>query len=269
MFSHITLLTGMPRSGTSWLSQIFDSHPDVRFRLSPLFSYEYKNTLDQNSSKGAWTEVFRGAYLSKNEFMDQTARRASGEYPSFANKNASPSHLVVKDTRFHHLTRHALSLFPDLVVVAIIRHPCGAINSWLTTRGEFPHGADPLKEWRTGACRKSGVGEFWGFDDWKNVTAEHLDLAKIYPKQVIIQRYEELVERPVSEVTKLFHFAGLEIHRQTLEFVEASQQAHLPTDYAVFKDPSVSRRWMAELQPQIRNEIQEELRGTRFETFLQ
>jgi hypothetical protein len=258
----------MPRSGTSWLSQIFDSHPDVRFRLSPLFSYEFKNQLDENSTKDAWEVVLRGAYESSNEFMDQTRRRTSGEYPVFAKKNAQPSRLVVKDTRFHNLTRLALNLLPNLFVVAIIRHPCGAIHSWLTTQGEFPSQADPLLEWRSGSCRKSGYGEFWGFEDWKLVTAEHLALEEEFPGRVHIQRYEDLVSDPVPQVERLFNFVGLKPEKQTFEFLAVSQSQHVATDYAVFKDPSVSHRWKAELQPAIRDQVQSELHGTKFERFL-
>ena len=33
---------GMPRSGTSWLGKIFDSHPDVVFRHEP--DIDFRNT---------------------------------------------------------------------------------------------------------------------------------------------------------------------------------------------------------------------------------
>jgi hypothetical protein len=258
----------MPRSGTSWLSQIFDSHPDVRFRLSPLFSYEFKNQLDENSDPKAWEEVLNGAYRSTNEFMDQTRRRNSGEYPVFPEKNSDPSLLVIKDTRFHNLNRRALELLSDLRMVVIVRHPCGAIHSWLTSRGEFPRDANPLLEWRSGKCRKTGYGEFWGFDDWKQVTRNHLALALDYPGRVRIQSYEELTASPTKEVEQLFAFAGLNVSQQTSEFLSGSHNRHIATDYAVFKNPSVAQRWKSELQPQIRDEIYAELQGTDLALFL-
>ena len=39
---HLALF-GCPRSGTSWLGQIFNSAPDVAYRYQPLFSYEFKD----------------------------------------------------------------------------------------------------------------------------------------------------------------------------------------------------------------------------------
>jgi hypothetical protein len=268
MFSQVILLTGMPRSGTSWLSQIFDSNPHVRFRLSPLFSYEYKNRLTESSSSGDWEAVLQGAYRSSNDFMNQTVRRNLGQYPVFPVKDDDPPYLAIKDTRFHNLTERALELLPALRVVAIVRHPCGAIHSWLTSRGEFPATADPLREWRTGECRKTGYGEFWGFDDWRSVTTMHLNLMERFRGRVYIQRYEDLVRSPVEEVTRLMDFAGLDFHSQTRDFISESHSLHNPSEYAVYKDRSVAVRWQSELDPFIRQTIMSELRDTRLEGFL-
>ena len=37
----------VPRSGSSWLGQIFNSHEDVSFRMQPLFSYSHKSALNK------------------------------------------------------------------------------------------------------------------------------------------------------------------------------------------------------------------------------
>jgi hypothetical protein len=37
-FERLVIIDGMPRSGTSWLAQIVESCPIVRYRLSPLFA---------------------------------------------------------------------------------------------------------------------------------------------------------------------------------------------------------------------------------------
>lgn len=42
---------GVPRSGTSWLSQIFNSHPSIVMRFQPLFSFGHKGRLSENSSE--------------------------------------------------------------------------------------------------------------------------------------------------------------------------------------------------------------------------
>ena len=268
MFEEIIVIIGMPRSGTSWLSQIFDSSPQVRFRLSPLFSYEFKNYLDEASSKEEWEHVFRGAYQSNNDFMNQTERREAGHYPVFERKDSNPKYLVIKDTRFHNLTERMFVLFDNLKMVGIVRHPCGAIHSWLTAQGEFPQDADPMEEWRTGNCRKTGYGEFWGFEDWKKVTQHHLRLERNTPDRFIIQRYEDLVENPIGETRKLFRFFGLRYTKQTEAFLKRSQKFHADNEYAVFKSPAVRDRWCTELQPEIQQAIIEDIKDTDLERFL-
>lgn len=269
MFKRFVAIMGMPRSGTSWLSQIFDSSPEVRFRLSPLFSYEFKNRLDEQSGRAAWEAVLRGAYDSDNEFMDQTYRRRDGQYPVFAHKQPDPEVLVLKDTRFHNLIEPMLELFPEARMIALVRHPAGAINSWLRAPREFPADADPMAEWRSGACRKNGFGEFWGFDDWKWVTRLQLRLAQERPEQMIVQRYEDLVADPMGETRRLFEFCGLDFGDQTRAFLQDSQSRHDTNEYAVFKRPDVAERWHRDLDPRIQAAIVEDLTGTDLEAFIQ
>ena len=71
MIENIIWLTGMPRSGTTWLSQIFASHPDIRVKFCPLFSYAFKNVLDETATPEDWQEFFSKVFVTEDEFMDQ------------------------------------------------------------------------------------------------------------------------------------------------------------------------------------------------------
>lgn len=264
MYRRVVLAMGMPRSGTSWLGQILDSSPEVRYRLSPLFSYDFKNWLDPHSPREDWEKVFRGAYRSANAFMRQAERRESGLYPRFQDKPPAPPVLAIKDTRFHHLLPRALELFPALKLVCLVRHPCGAIHSWLTTAREFPSGADPAREWREGGCRKTGPGEFWGFLDWKRVTRLHRELQDRYPKRVMLLRHEKLAAAPAEETGRLFRFLELEMNPTTADFLKACHARHEDDPYAVFKRPEVVERWRLPgvgLNPRIQEAIVHDLRG--------
>ncbi|MBI3450380.1 MAG: sulfotransferase [Acidobacteria bacterium] len=267
-FERIALLMGMPRSGTSWLSQIVDSSPDVRFRLSPLFSYAFKNAAGERSPRAAWEEVLRGAYEREDRFMSQTYQREAGRYPVFALKDEAPRVLAIKDTRYHQVLGRLLELFECARLVAIVRHPCGAIHSWLTTPKEFPTGSDPSAEWRTGRCRKTAPEEFWGFEDWMSVTRLHLDLARRHPGRVLVIRYEDLVGNAVEESRRLLRFLDLPWTAQTESFVEESQSRHMADTHAVFKHPGVKDRWRGELSPEIQEAIRSEIAGTDLAEFL-
>lgn len=159
-------------------------------------------------------------------------------------------------------------LFPNLRMVALVRHPCGAIHSWLTTSKEFPSDADPLAEWQTGACRKPGFGEFWGFDDWMKVTRLHLELQERYPDRFQVVRYEDLVDDTVGQSQAMFRFLGLDYTEPTEKFLAACHAEHRESSYAVFKSPKVKNRWKTELQKEIRDEILSRVRGTELEQFI-
>lgn len=269
MFQRLIVLWGMPRSGTSWISQILASCPDVRYRQSPMFSWEFKNVLDEGSSRAEWEEVLRGAYASDNDFMSQSFRREAGQYPRFESQCSDPSVLLVKFDRFHNLTERMIQLFPEAMHVAVVRHPCGAIHSWLTAgHKEFPPDADPLEHWRSGAVKKSGYGDFFGFDDWKQVTGLHLRLAAARPDHFRIVRYERVVEAKLERSRELFDFLGLTWTEQTEGFLDASHRRHDDSKYAVFKNPAVKDRWRSELHPTIVEAIEADLDGTELAVFL-
>jgi len=261
-------LFGMPRSGTNWLSQIFDSHPDVRFKLAPLFSYALKNFVNENSSEGDWQLFYEKVYASVDKFMDQTNRRTNGEFPVFSTKEETPGVLVIKENRHHNLIDRIINSAVKPKIIYIVRHPCGSINSWLKSRKEFPQTANPDTEWQTGKCRKTGPEEFWGFDDWKYLTEKYLELSKAFSDRVYIIRYEHLVDAAKQETERIFDFAGLSLDAQTTTFLEMSQKKHLDNEYSVFKDKKVKDKWKQELPKNIIDKIYSDLRGSILERFL-
>ena len=263
------MVVGMPRSGTSWLGQILDSNPKVAYRLSPIFSYSMKNCVNEKSKKADFEWMFKKAFISANdEFMNQTNKRKDGLFPIFE-KVEPPEILVIKMTRYHNLITKILELFDDLQMVSIIRNPCGAIYSWLTTEKEFPKTANPKKEWRTGQCRKTGPEEFWGFNDWKYVTYLHLGLEQRFPKRFRIIQYESLVENPRKETKLLYKFLGLEFTKQTEDFLVNSQNVHISDPYSVFKKPSTKDKWRNRLDKEVQFEIYEDIKDSPLSRFLE
>ena len=267
MYKTIIALIGMPRSGTSWLGQIFDSSPNLAYRLEPIFSYAFKNFVDQNSTKEDYIKLFRGIYYSDDDFLLQNDKRKSGIYPIFSKSN-EPEFLAFKTTRFHNLIHDMLKYFENLKMISIVRHPCGAINSWLNTPGEFSESADPMKEWRTGSCRKTAKEEFWGFYDWKKVTLLHVRLEEEYPEQFKIISYDKLVENPRKLTEELFGFVGLELEEQTLEFINECHNRHDDDNYSVYKSKNVVNNWKNNLPLQIQKEILDEIKATKLSRFL-
>lgn len=264
----IIWLNGMPRSGTNWLCQILDSNENVLFKMAPLFSYSFKNSVDNNSSKEEWIDFFEQVYFSNDEFINQVKKRSNGDFPAFLQKVARPEFMVIKDTRHHQLMARLLELFPSIKLIHIVRNPCGAIHSWLTASKEFPSTHDPMQEWRTGACRKINESEFWGFDDWKLLTLQYMELEKSYPDQVKLISYEDMVNDAHAVTRTIFEFSGLKITEQTEKFLIESQSTHSDLNYSVFKDKSVKDKWKNSLNVEIISEINRDLKGTVLEKYL-
>ncbi len=264
----VAWLSGMPRSGTTWLSQILASSPDIRLKSCPLFSYEFKNKLDEESKPMEWRQLFTDVYATNSEFLDQGHLRKKGLIPEFPDKKEHPTQLVVKSNRFHNLTPYILQNHEEIRFIYLVRHPCAAVYSWLTNPNEFPQGADFRAHWRTGECRKTGPGEFWGFDDWVTVTRQALDLSKAYPNRFKIFRYENLVDATYEMAKQVFSFLELPLTPSTLSFISSSQSRHDEHEHSVYKKPQLISKWQNSLDRDIISTCLKEIRGTELEQFI-
>ena len=264
----VVWISGMPRSGTTWLSQIFASSPEVRLKFCPLFSYEFKNKLDETSSEVDWRQLFFDTYNTVSEYLDQEYLRKKGLVPFFKMKDADPANLVIKSTRFHNLVPRILEAHNSIKFVHIVRDPRASIHSWLTNPYEFPKGADPMAYWRSGVCRKTGPGEYWGFEDWKLVNAQALGLNAKYPDRFLIVQYEDLAADPEHWTQEMFDFCGLTRHHQTIMFLTASRSTHVENKRSVYKKSAYRQKWRGLLDKRIANACLQEVQNTQLERFL-
>lgn len=160
------LLLGMPRSGTTWLGKIFDSHPDVlychepdnEFKLDKLplihtkevtedikqYLDDYVGNIDNYCTlrtRGK-SPVFEKSYLSGmelNRLKLSIARSRISEKLGLKTRPWNPvarkkpdSHFTVwKSVLSAGLTGTFLGAVDNCKVVYIIRHPCGQIASIL------------------------------------------------------------------------------------------------------------------------------------------
>ena len=157
-----TYIAGVARSGTSWLGQIFNSSPDVRFKFQPLFAYEFKNRVDVDSKGSDFQKLIYSMYEKESKFLCQSDKQQSGDYPIFKKNNITP-HLVFKENRYQYIIEPMMRNCLDMKLVGIIRNPNATINSWIKNPKEFPNGSNPLKEWRYGDCKNQGHEDFFGY----------------------------------------------------------------------------------------------------------
>lgn len=268
---HVVSIHGVPRSGTSWLGQIFDSNSDVAYRHQPLFAYRFKDRLTLQSSANEISEFLDALYaVTDDEFiLDVKRREAASDFWQRIVKADRPQHMVMKMVRYHHLLPLFFQAIEGVKIIGIIRHPCAVINSWLQAPKEFRSGWRVDEEWRYAPKKNAGrIEEYNGFEKWKELARKFLLFEREHPDNFLITQYEHLVGFPEAEVARLFSFVGLTVEQQTWGFIRLSHSKNDPDPYSVFKNPGSHRRWETELEASIADEILSEVEGTEMERFL-
>jgi hypothetical protein len=266
----IISIHGVPRSGTTWLGQIIDSVPNVRCKYQPLFSNTFKDRLSLRSTSSEISRFFDELYAIKDDFLDRTFEKQHGLHATFPIKDINPDTLVMKHVRYHYLVPHLLEMVPQLKIVAIIRNPCGVLNSWRKAPREF-RSEDGLfiDEWRFASKRAMFMPEeYFGFHKWLEFTKMFIELNRLYPDKIIIVKYEHLLIQTKDEVKKIFEFLELDYTSQTEDFIRNSKTIHKNDTYSVYKGNKKSGEWKEDLDPKIIEQIYTELRDTEFERFL-
>lgn len=258
----------VPRSGSTWLGSIFDSHPDVAYRFQPLFSYGHKSQLSPQSTSKEIDAFFSDILNTKDAFVLQEEAIASGKVPQFK-KSKITTHLVYKEVRYHHILKNLLENTSDVKVIALIRNPLSTIHSWLHAPKEFRAdlGWSVEKEWYEAPSKNQGKPEeFNGFVKWMEAAYLFQDLSEKYPDSFKIVVYEELLSNTESTVRNLFEFAGLNWNTQTNEFLNVKKAND--DAYSVYRERDKLKSKAIDLPDFIVDKIDVKLLGTTLEKYL-
>ena len=218
---------GCPRSGTSWLGQLFNAHESVLYRYQPLFSYEFKDWFGvhgvSSASLQAFGQALRGA---TSDFVLQALRPPKVE---------PATHLVWKEVRYHQLMP-ALAALPSLHRLVYIHRPAlDVINSWYQAPKEFRAGQDIHAEYRHAPSKNTDPCEWNGFERWKQSMAMALELHAQHPGRVLLVSYPRLRADPLVQVQALFQAVGLPMSDAVQRFITDSTTRHDDDAYSVFR----------------------------------
>ncbi|MBC9798484.1 sulfotransferase domain-containing protein [Sinomicrobium weinanense] len=246
----------VPRSGSTWLGNIFNSHPNVAFRYQPLFSYAFKDALSPGSSKEEILNFFQKIKKSSDGFINQEEGVQKGIIPTFQKDDIT--HICYKEVRYHHLLENMLEKDGDLKVIGLIRNPLAVIHSWLRAPKEFKKelGWREEEEWRY-ALKKNlnKPEEFNGYEKWKEVMTLFEDLRIQYPERFYLLNYDDILHNKITTVKDLFSFCDLNISQQTLDFIHQSSSMDQRDAYSVFKAKIKDDGWKKHLPKFIIEEI--------------
>jgi hypothetical protein len=273
-FHQVISIHGAPRSGTTWLGQIFNKHSDVVYKFQPLFAYRFKDRLSLDSPPEDIQTFFEELYqVNDDDFISGKWPKSNDDQTFLKmtfDKKKQPGFMVMKEVRYHHLIERLINAVPNIKIIGIVRNPCAVMNSWLNAPKEFEKGWDVMAEWRRAPSKNQGrIEEYYGYEKWKELALTFLDYERKYPRNFFLIQYERLVSSPIEIVRKAFSFSGLSMEKQVIDFVKVSQSYHVEDTYAVYKFPSVKDRWRTELDDRISKEIIEDVTGTELEKFLE
>ncbi|MFW6046522.1 MAG: sulfotransferase family protein [Candidatus Woesearchaeota archaeon] len=268
-FKKIVSIHGAPRSGTTWLGQIIDSSPEIRYKYQPLFSESFKDAINVGSTKKEMLETLENIYLKEDEFLDREKQKKTGIHKRFPQKKEQPPYLAIKHVRYHYLIPHFLNTLENIKVIGIVRHPCGVLNSWRKAPREFLPEHNFYDNWRFAQDRSHfRPEEYYGFHRWIELTKMFLEMQKNFPEKFKLLRYENLVKFPAEETQKIFYFCSLPYPQQTEEFLNESTSLFDEDTYSVYKGGKKLDDWKEELNYEIIKTVYRELEDTEFKDFL-
>jgi LPS sulfotransferase NodH len=258
----LIFVLGAPRSGTTWLAKIIDSHPAVIYRHEP-------DKLDTPGEPGEtipalvhrWAAERRPEAVTKRPFFRKSwqspvyhglrwcvvalvtvlsripsaLRPRLAAVPDFA--SAPPSRLLIKSVAFARGVGPLARSLPESRIILILRHPCGQIASLM--RGnrqkrfdlresgtDMPY--DALQAIRHAAAHGVTEAAFAALTDagkyaWAwRAFNETAHAAIAGLPNALIVPYEALCQDPPGFSRKILAFVGLDWNRQTQDFVSAS-----------------------------------------------
>lgn len=259
----------VPRSGSTWLGCILNSHSKICYKYQPLFSYAFKDYLTTNSSNEEIEKFFSEITKSKDDFINQNTEIAKGIIPRFK-KEECPSHICYKEVRYHNVLENMFAKTNDIRGIFLVRNPLAVIYSWSNAPKEFRTdlGWNLEEEWMYAQSKNNGLPEeFNGYFKWKEAAKIFFKLKALYAERVMIVNYSELLYNSMFTVRSIFNFINLDIDSQTTQFLDKSKAKHNDDPYSVFKITTEDNKWQ-DLPKEIIEYVQNDLKNTSLEYLL-
>jgi LPS sulfotransferase NodH len=188
----LVVIVGCGRSGTTWLEEMWLSHPDVG-GLSGHESWLFHQTRHLWREFGRQDEPGLSAWLDRDAFVRAIRRYCDGVFAAAADRHAPGCRFFVEKTPVHseRLAEIAAS-YPDAWVVHLLRDGRDVARS--ISQVPFFNMPDP-----------GDAAAVWA----RVVTTVHADAAAVPRFREV--RYEALVADPVGVMTELAEWVGLDV----------------------------------------------------------
>jgi Sulfotransferase domain len=258
----------VPRSGSTWLGEVFNSSYTSKYCYQPLFSYALKDFLTETSTTERIDEFFRLCAETNDDFICQSDKRKQGILPRFEKRGAI-SHIVYKEVRYINVLHNLLRQDSSVRLVCLIRNPLAVLASWFAAPREFNPQWNRSTEWYLGTSKnRNRREEFYGFKRWMEGGRIFHSLAATYPDRVTIVRYSDLLQETDSTINGLLEFASLRRDDQTDRFLEESRSTDVDDTYSVFRKHPSDERWKDTLDQEIVSQVRDYLKDDPLAAYL-
>lgn len=242
-------ILSVPRSGSTWLGEIFHSSPNTLYRFQPNFAYSFSVTLTRNSKVNEIETFHKELENCEAPFVCGKLSISGKKKTGFPKQKQNT--LVWKETHFVFLAETLLKN-SSTKVIGLVRSPFATISSWLKTPKEFHPDWAVSEQWRFAELKNQGKeSHYFGYEKWKDATLLFERLKKEFPDRFYLLQYDELLKDTKGTVENLFDFAGLELSDQSLQFMKQSRSTSVKDAYGVFKKRDKDDTWKGELPNEI------------------
>ena len=237
MYKNIIGIFGVPRSGTSWLGQIFNSSPQTKYSYQPMFTDIFLDCIHPRSTADEIKTYMDRIFMSEDDFLSQDDGKQKGKPLSFSKKNIDT--FVFKEVMFLYMIPVFLRHLKNMKIVFIIRNPVDVLTSWYNAPREFYPEWDIYEEWQFAQTKNAFLPErYYGYYKWKESVKLAYEILRQYPNQFVIVRYEDLDKNPIEKTKELFSFADIKYSEQTELFIKKSKSITENDPYSVFRSNS-------------------------------
>lgn len=232
--SKSVLVSGVGRSGTTWLCDMINAENNMRVLFEP-----FRPDKVPLVKHFAWRQYLRPEETAR-EYMDPARRILSGKlrnpWVDRYNRCLFPHGRIIKDIRTNLMLGWLANHFPELRMVVIMRHPCAVAESKLRLGWDSKLDLmidqeqlkmDYLGPYMHAIARVSGLFEEHVFN-WCIEYAVAFHQLKGFNYHLV--RYEDLCASPITEMARLYAKLGMNDKRQLLK------QVHRPSATAFTKN---------------------------------
>jgi hypothetical protein len=200
-----------------------------------LFSYKFKDFLDESSSKKDIDKFFTLLSETNDKFVCQNEQRETGSLPK-VEKFDLATHTVYKETRYHHILENLLRKDKNIKLILLVRDPVEVINSWINAPSEFDPNWTLETQLFNGELKNLGRKEnFFGLNAWAETTRLFEKLSKRYHERVFLINYSMLQSNLEQTVKYIYKFCDLSLTDTTYIFLKESSEKKVSDTYSVFR----------------------------------